>query len=226
MRFEKSLFDFLAALAKNNNKAWFEKNKPRFAAELQEPVLAFVGAVGPEIARVSKHITAVPKKSGGSMSRIFRDVRFSKDKSPYHTHVSVMLRHASAGKEPAPGFYLHLSAAESFLGTGIFQPEPDALAAIRKRIVAKPKEWTAARDDAELRRVWGELSGESLKRPPQGFPPEHPLIEDLKRKSFVGFAQRKQADVLKPGFLEECVSAWAASGPLMKFLCASMELPF
>jgi uncharacterized protein (TIGR02453 family) len=217
---------FLADLSKHNDKAWFETNRPRFAAEVQEPVLAFITELGPRLQKISKHVTAVAKKSGGSMSRIFRDVRFSRDKSPYHTHISVILKHASAGQEPAPGFYLHLAPGGSFLGTGLWQPEPDALAAVRKRIVEKGKEWTAARDDAGFRKAWKGLAGESLKRPPQGIPPEHPLVEDLKRKDFVAFADVKDGDVTKAGFMEQCLGAWAASDPLMRFLCAAMRLPW
>ena len=115
-RFDAKLVAFLRALDRNNDKKWFQANKDRFSAEVQEPMLAFVEALAPRIRRISKHIVVEAKKSGGSLSRIFRDTRFSKDKSPYHTHVAAIFHHAVGKKAPAPGFFFRIDTKEVTLG--------------------------------------------------------------------------------------------------------------
>lgn len=224
--FPKDLSKFLAELAKNNNKAWFDENKPRFAASVQEPLFAFMDSLAPRMAKISAQITIEAKKSGGSLQRIFRDTRFSKDKSPYHTHVSVIFRHEVGKKVPAPGFYLRIDTAKVTLGAGIWQPEGPAVLAIRTAIVEDAKRWKRVRSDAKFRELYGELQGESLKRPPKGFDPEHPHVEDLKRKDLVGFREMKLSELTKPSFLDEVDRSYRVSKSLMKFLCDALDLSF
>src|SRR5688572_7712492 len=180
-------FAFLSDLARNNNRDWFQKHKSRFESDVQGPALELVSAVGERMPSVSRQIVVEAKKAGGSLLRIYRDVRFSKDKSPYQTYIAAQFRHARGKEVSAPGFYVHLSPGESFLGVGIWQPEPPDLLKIRKAVASKSAEWLKARDDRSFRADFPKLGGESLKRPPSGFPPDHPCVEDLKRKDFVAF---------------------------------------
>jgi uncharacterized protein (TIGR02453 family) len=217
---------FLAELGRNNERAWFDRERARYEASVRGPFLAFVRALGPRLKRISSELVADDRKSGGSMMRQHRDIRFSKDKRPYNTHVSAIFHHSVGKKVPAPGYYLRITADEVALGCGIWQPEKDALAAIREAIVADPQGWVRARDAKGFRTTYGELAGESLKRPPRGFDKEHPLVEDLKRKDFVGFRHDPVAGILDPDFPAEVVRSYAAGKPLMKFLCGALDLPF
>ena len=112
------------------------------------------------------------------------------------------------------------------LGTGIYQPDKEPLAQIRDAIVARPAVWKKAVTDPAFRKAWGELGGESLKRPPKGYDAEHPAIEDLKRKDFVAFHELKASAASKKGFADTVTTRWAASKKLMSFLCKALELPY
>jgi len=224
--FDAKLVAFLKALSRNNDKKWFQANKDRFAAEVQDPMLAFVEALEPRIRRVSKHILVEAKKSGGSISRIFRDTRFSKDKNPYHTHVAAIFRHEVGKKAPAPGFFFRVDTKEVTLGTGIWQPEGPALLRIRKAIANDPGKWKKASRSAKFTKRYPKLAGESLKRPPQGFDPEHELISDLKRKDFVAFCQLPLKQLQSKKILDEVEAAYSVSKPFVKFLCDALKLKF
>lgn len=224
MALPKDLPKFLKELEKNNDKAWFEANKSRFQENVQGALIDFLGELAPHVKKLSPHILVEPKKSGGSLMRIFRDTRFSKDKSPYHTHVSFALRHEEGKPLPAPGYFLRVDTKTVHLGAGVWQPEKERLALVREAIAADPKGWKRARDNKKFKELFGELDGDSLKRPPKGFDPEHELVEDLKRKDFVAFRNLPHSKLSQPGFLKEVVDSYKAANPLMKFLCAAMEL--
>lgn len=219
-------YPFLSDLARHNNRDWFQKNKERFESDVQGPALDLVEAVGERMGKVSRHIVVEAKKAGGSLLRIYRDVRFSKDKSPYQTYIAAQFRHEKGKGTSAPGFYVHLGPADSFLGVGVWQPEPPHLLKIRKTIESKPDAWLKARDDRGFRAAFADLDGESLKRPPAGFPPDHPCVEDLKRKDFVAFRKFSAAEASRPGFPDWMIDSYRASSPFMRFLCSAMELPF
>jgi uncharacterized protein (TIGR02453 family) len=219
-------FKFLSELAKNNNRDWFQENKGRFEAEVQGPALGLVSAIGDRMSSVSPHIVVEAKKAGGSLMRIYRDVRFAKDKSPYQTHIAAQFRHARGKGVSAPGFYMSLSPGKSMLGVGIWQPEPPDLLKIRKVIESKTDAWLKARDDRGFRAAFPELAGESLKRPPAGFPPDHPCVEDLKRKDFVAFKPIADSEARDAAFPDRVTASFKTSTPLMRFLCSAVGLPF
>jgi uncharacterized protein (TIGR02453 family) len=224
--FSPDLFGFLEELAAHNDRAWFAANKARYLAEVQEPALAFVEDVGLRLPdEVSPHIVADARPSGGSLFRIHRDVRFSKDKSPYKTHVGIQFRHEKARDVHAPGFYLHLEPGSVFLGCGIWHPGGDTLHAIRTAIASRPGRWQAVVEDPAFRERF-RLGGDALRRPPAGFDREHPLIEELKRKDFIAIADLSEADVTASGFLSRFVELCAGAGEFMRFLCAGARVPF
>ena len=222
--FSRDLFRFLADLRENNDREWFAANKDRYENALLEPALDFVADFGPRLEKISKHFVADPRPSGGSLFRIYRDTRFSKDKTPYKTNAGIHFRHELAKEADAPGFYLHLSPGEVFAGGGIWHPGTAALARIREAIAADPSGWRrAARGGSFAGRF--ALGGDSLKRPPAGFDADHPLVDDLKRKSFFGWTQLSDKSATAPGFLDEyerlCREVW----PLMRFLSKALDVP-
>ncbi len=114
--FSPALFAFLRELKANNSRPWFQANKERYEREVREPMLCFIADFGVEARKISPYIVADPRKAGGSMFRIHRDTRFSKDKSPYKTTVGAQFRHEQGKDVHAPGFYLHLAPGEAFAG--------------------------------------------------------------------------------------------------------------
>jgi uncharacterized protein (TIGR02453 family) len=217
---------FLADLARNNNRAWFQANKGRYERSVRGPAMAFIEAMAGPLERVSRHIYADPSPTGGSLMRIYRDTRFSPDKTPYKTNIGIQFRHERGDDVHAPGLYFHIDPKECFLACGMWRPPADALAAIRARIAEHPAIWLAARDNNAFVKTWGAVTGETLKRPPRGFDPVHPCIEDIKRTDFLGVLDLARADVLSPKLPARTAKAFAAGTPLMKFLCDALALPY
>jgi uncharacterized protein (TIGR02453 family) len=182
--------------------------------------------MAPHLRRVSKHFVADPRPNGGSMFRIYRDVRFSKDKRPYKEHAACHFRHALARDVHAPGFYMHFAPDEVVFGGGLWMPEPEALAKVRSRIAEKPTAWRKVAHDKEFIGRFGEVRGESLTRPPRGFHPDHPLIEDIKRKSFYIMQEAGPALARSPKLIGEVSEAFRTAAPLMRFLCSALDVPF
>jgi uncharacterized protein (TIGR02453 family) len=223
--FSPELFKFLKDLKKNNEKPWFEQNKDRYERHLRAPMLEFIGDFGSRLAKISKNFRADPRPNGGSLFRIYRDVRFSKDKTPYKTQASAHFRHAEVAHVHAPGFYLHLEPGECFLGVGIWHPDPPAAGKIRDAIVERPAAWKKALADKKFR-ARHRLTGETLVRPPRGYDPAHPLIEDLKRKDFVAVANFSEKDACGTGFMDDFSDACRAASPFMKFLTEAVGLEY
>ena len=224
-RIGPEVFTFLKQLKKNNNREWFQKNKPRYEHEVRDPLLRFIEAFGPRLEKISPHFVADARKMGGSMFRIYRDTRFSRDKSPYKTHVGIQFRHERAKDVHAPGFYLHIQPDEVFAGVGLWHPDGDTLAKIREAIVESPAGWKRAKSAKAFRDRY-ELAGESLKRAPKGYDPDHPLIDDLKRKDFIGVARFSERDLTKPDFITQFAGTARAAKPFMKFLTEACGLSF
>ncbi len=217
---------FLAELARNNNRAWFQANKDRYEQSIRGPALAFIEAMAGLLERVSRHIYADPSPAGGSLMRIYRDTRFSPDKTPYKTNIGIQFRHERCDDVHAPGLYFHIDPKECFLACGMWRPPADALAAIRTRIAEHPDIWLAARDNKVFVKMWGRVTGDALKRPPRGFDPDHPCIEDIKQKDFLGVLDLPRADTSSPKLPNQAAKAFAAGTPLMKFLCDALGLPY
>jgi uncharacterized protein (TIGR02453 family) len=223
--FSPGLFSYLTDLRANNNREWFAANKQRYEEELLDPALDFINAFAPRLEKISPHFRADARASGGSLFRIYRDTRFSKDKSPYKTNVGIHFRHERAKDAHAPGYYLHIGPDETFAGGGIWHPGTEAATGIREAIVADPERWRrATRIGAFAKRL--HLEGDSLKRVPSWADAEHPFADDLRRKDFFGWTQLSQSDVVAPGFVDEYARICRAAAPLMQFLCEALEVPY
>ena len=129
--FRPHLFKFLKDLESNNNRDWFQANKARYEDQIKEPALQFISDFGPLLRKVSPHFRADPRPNGGSLFRIYRDVRFAKDKRPYKTHTGIQFRHEAGRDAHAPGFYLHLESGRVFVGAGIWHPDSTSLRKIQ-----------------------------------------------------------------------------------------------
>ena len=218
--FNPKLFQFLEQLRRNNRRPWFLKHKSEFEELVRQPGLRFVSDLQLRLREVSTWLVADPKPNGGSLFRIYRDVRFSKDKSPYKTHVGMNFWHASATEAVhGPGLYLHLEPKGCFLAGGIWQPDPRSLARIRDVIAWQPKEWRAAKRGLRL-------GGNTLTRPPRGYCADHALIEDLKRKDFIASVDLSQAQVCSARLLEDFLRMARKMSPLLKFLSDAVKLRF
>ena len=211
--FDDELFAFLRELRSNNDRTWFQANKARYERSVKQPVLAFVEDAGPALRKLSKQLVADPRPVGGSMFRIYRDVRFSKDKSPYKTHVGVHF--PLGGGVHGPGYYLHLEPRECFVAAGMWQPEPEALQQIRQAIADRPADWRKASGDL------GEDEN-ALKRPPRGFDADHPMIEDIKRKSFTGSLRLSEGQLTGEDAMREFIGTCKELSPLMRFLARAV----
>ena len=218
-----ALFDFLRELKLNNNRQWFEGNKTRYEQVVKQPLLEFITDFGTFLPEISPHYLAIPKATGGSMFRIYRDVRFSKDKSPYKTAAALQFRHEQGKDVHAPGFYLHLEPGSVFAGCGIWHPDTQTANKIRSAIANRPDNWLAAIRDAAFQKTF-ILEGESLKKPPRGFDADHPLVEDLKRKDFIGSVELSEQFVCQDDFLTQYVEMCKAASPLMRFLTEALGL--
>ena len=223
--FDKSTIGFLEELAANNNRDWFKENKPRYEERVLDVALRFIQSMQDPLAEIAPHFTAIPQRVGGSLMRVYRDTRFSKNKLPYKTNIGIQFRHEQAKDVHAPGYYVHIDPDQVFIGVGMWRPDSDPLRSIRERIAAKPAEWKRTIGDAKFKRNL-RLEGESLSRPPRGFPKDHELIDDIKRKSFIAVRNLDVDDSLSPQFQRKVETTFRAGTAFMEFLCKAVGVPF
>lgn len=208
---KKELFQFLVELKFNNERAWFLANKPRYEEILKKPMLSLINAVQPRLQKIN------PAYTLARLLRIFRDLRFAKDKTPYKTNAAAQFSHrASGGDAHTPGIYLHLEPGESFVMAGIWQPDSSAIKRIRAAIQARPGDW------APLSKLppWGD----SYVRPPKGVDAGHKFIKDLKRKHFLTWVDFKDRDVFAADFVARIEKACKHMNPLLVFLTRALGL--
>jgi len=223
--FSRKTVAFLKELQKNNNREWFAANKQRYEDEVRTPAFDYIEAMDQHMAKISPHFIVSTKKVGGSLMRVHKDIRFSKDKTPYKTNIGIHFKHARGKDVHAPGFYVHIEPGEVFLGAGIWRPESSTLKNVRTLIDEYPKEWKKL--STKLTGKDGfELGGTSLKRPPTGFSKEHPLLDDLKRKDFIAVHNLKVSSVYAKDFDKTTAKLFKAASPLVKFICEADDLAF
>ncbi len=219
--FGPELFRFLRDLKANNRRDWFVGEKERYRRDVEAPMLQFIADLGPHLKRLSPRLRAIPTRVGGSMFRIYRDTRFSEDKSPFKTWVSARFTpEAPRDAGSVPAFYLHLEPGGSIGGGGIYHPDPPALRRIRERIATAPAEWRA------VRRRKLDIEGESLQRVPAGFSPTHPLAADLKRKDHYVLRGLAAREVYARDFLETYAAECERVAPLVAFLSRALGVPW
>ena len=223
--FSPATLHFLRALARHNNRAWFKAHQADYEQHVREPFLQLIADLQAPVAKLGKHYRADPRKVGGSMFRPQRDTRFTHDKEPYKAYAGARIFHERRREIAAPSFYLHIKPGDCFVGAGLWHPENHTLRNIRNFIVDNPAGWKRAAHSRAFRGRY-EFWGESLSRAPQGFPTDHPLLEDLKRKSFAAGVGFDDALVYSPQLFAFVVDHFKRLAPLVDYLCAAQNLEF
>ena len=206
---------FLRKLKRNNHREWFLKNKQTYEDYVRQPMIEIVNALAPEFATFAPEIVASPKVS---LYRIYRDTRFSKDKSPYKTHVAAGFSPRGLEKNQGAGFYLHITPSEFLIGGGIYRPQTEDLAAVRHHIALHHKRLTTILNARLFRRLFDGLSGEQLLRVPRGFPADHAAAGFLRRKQFLASRLLPADIVTTPQFGGIVIETFRTLHPLLQFL--------
>jgi uncharacterized protein (TIGR02453 family) len=213
--------DFLKSLKRNNNRPWFEKHKPDYESFVKLPMQSLIVALRPHFERFAPEFDINPKRS---IFRIYRDVRFSKDKTPYKTHAAAhfVLRGKPKGVEGS-GYYLHIEPGEVFIGGGIYMPDNDQLKKIRSAIADHSGQFLSIVRLPKFKKIFGKLEGEKLQRVPKGYDPDHPMAEWLKHKQFFVWIEWTESKCLKDKFVAEVAEVYKAATPLVRFLNEAMS---
>ena len=211
--------DFLKKLDKNNNRDWFNANKDAFL-RANDNVIAITGELISRISRFDPLVASIDPKS--CVFRIYRDVRFSKDKSPYKTNLGAFI--APGGKKTmAPGYYFHVQPRMFFSAAGKHLPDASELLKIRNAIVSNTKEFLKIVNDKKFKQRFGDLDAERLSKPPKGFPADHAAIEYLKLKSFTVSEEFSAKDAVSKDYPKMLADSFRAAYPLVEFLRKALK---
>lgn len=212
--FRSEAIQFLADLAANNDRAWFQPRKAEYERLLKEPLEALCVALGERFLVAGLPFSSDPARSP---FRIYRDVRFSKDKSPYKTNIGAAFRWTGEG-DGRPAGYFHLEPGEAFVGGGMWHPEKAALDAFRRTLDTDAARVHAVIDDPAFVQTFGHINGDRLTRVPQGYPQDHPEAELLKLKDMTFGHRLSDADVESPELPDRIVASLTTSVPMMRLL--------
>jgi len=206
----KAIFIFLNQLDQNNTREWFEAHKPSFRA-LEKEVKDFGE-------HIKIGLEATDAISRAKLFRIYRDVRFSKDKTPYKTHFGI----AFTREKPAlrGGYYIHLKPGETFIATGFWDPHKDDLYRIRKEIEMDAAELRALMAVPAFQNAWGNLAGDTVKTAPKGFSKDHPDIDLIRHKQYIFRHAYTDAEVLSPKFYDDVLQRFEAIRPFFDYMSA------
>jgi len=213
----KDTYQYLTELKQNNVRDWFLENKDRFD-EARKEFEIFVDALILEIAKFDPSISH--HKAKDCIFRIYRDVRFSKDKSPYKTHFGAHITAAAKRSEihSKAGYYIHVEPGASILAGGAYLPQGPWLKAIRQEIAYNADEFKDILNYKDFKNIFGSIEGEQLKRAPKGYEPDHPEIELLRHKSFLASHKVSDKDVISDSFLKHASKVFKALFPFDQFL--------
>jgi uncharacterized protein (TIGR02453 family) len=213
--FSPDALAFLRALKRNNRREWFQPRKEKYDTLIKAPMLELVGALNHEFARFAPdYITPGPK----ALYRIYRDTRFSKDKTPYKTHISAIFPRHTAVKREGAVFYFHFTEKELLIFGGVYSPERDELLAYRTLIQESHEELEEILRQPALRKAFGKLQGEQLTRIPKGFSADHPAESLLRQKQWF-LESTIDAKVLhSPRLVQELAKRFALMTPFLEFM--------
>lgn len=202
------IFTFFKELEKNNDRNWFEAHKPRFKS-LEKDIKEFSQTLETGL---NDHDRIEKTK----LFRIYRDVRFSKNKTPYKTHFGIALHR----EKPAlrGGYYIHLKSGESFIGTGFWGPSKEDLFRIRKELEVDSEELRELMAHPNFKKTWGTLAGDEVKTAPKGFSKEHPNIDLIKKKQYVFIKKFEDQEVLSSNFLDQVLFHFKAIRPFFDYM--------
>ena len=219
------LFDFLSDLACNNQREWFAEHKQKYLDEVLYPAVELCSQLQKPLRKVSRHLVVKPTAHQGSVMRVYRDTRFTRDKSPYKTNVGISIRHQDASDLHAPGLYLHLEPRNCFIGCGCWKPDRKSLSLIRKRIAEHSSDWRRVLNAINKKSKF-EIAGEKLKRGPRDLPKDHPCIEDLKRTDFILVENIPEESFVHSNPVPFLIERFRSAKPWMRFICEAMQLDY
>ena len=208
MQLPKDLFSFFSDLQQNNNRDWFMEHKPTFKA-LEAQVKAFGEQLKDQLNQ-HDHIDRF------KLFRIYRDVRFSKDKTPYKTHFGLTWHRTKPLYRG--GYYLHLSPKNNFLACGFWDPNPADLKRIRQEIDMDGEEYRSILNNKTFKSVWGELQGEAVKTAPKGYAKDHPHIDLLRFKQHIFMINYSDKEICQPDFVDRANKALQAVRPFVDYM--------
>ncbi len=213
--FSEESLKFLRGIKRNNRREWFEPRKALFEQVLRAPMLRLIeGVTAAMMEFTPEHVRPAQK----CIMRIYRDTRFSSDKTPYKTRVAAWWARQGLEKTSGGGYYLHVSAEEFVLAAGVYMPEREQLMAIRTFLLDHHEELRALLNDKKLLRLFSLDHGEPLSRPPKGFPKEHPAMDLLKCRQWAVVATLPAETALAPGLVERAVEHFRTAAPLVALL--------
>jgi len=210
---------FLRALAKNNRREWFQPRKSIYEEQVKAPMLDLVTRITSAMLSFAPAYAGDPAKA---IFRIYRDTRFSKDKTPYKTHIAATFRRRGLDMHAGGGLYFHVSPKEVEVAGGIYMPAPETLRAVRAHLADRHEEFRELIADRTLRRLLGEMQGEQLSRPPKGYPPDHPAADLLRHKQFLFWVLLDPALAGTAKLEPEIVKRFRAMTPVLEFLNAPL----
>ena len=221
--FDPEFFHFMRELAANNDREWVAAHKARYEADVLEPSLAFIEDFGYRLREISPNFVADPRRTGGSLFRIYRDVRFSHDKRPYKDHFGAYV--AEGGRKSIlPGYYLHLAANNnSFLAGGLWMPPADYLKAVRQEIDYNLDGLERIIQAPDFKNRLGSIQGEQLKTTPKGYEKDNPAIEYLRFKSWNATMPLPDKVVLSKDFMHALLDGFKAVKPFNDFLTTPLR---
>lgn len=213
--FSPEAISFLRTLKRNNRREWFQPRKEKYEKLIKAPMLEFVGSLNEELARFAPAYVTPPEKA---VYRIYRDTRFSPDKTPYKTHVAAIFPRNSAVKREGAVFYLHFTEKEVLAFGGVWGPDRDELMAYRTLLRDNHKDFESLLNNKSLRKTVGELQGEQLSRMPKGFPVDHPAESLLRRKQWYLESTFDIGLLTTPRVVTELAKRFAVMAPMVEFL--------
>ena len=213
--FSPQALTFLRNLKRNNRREWFQPRKAQYESLIKVPMLELIGCLNEEFARFAPDYVTPPQKA---TYRIYRDTRFSKDKTPYKTHISAIFPRHTAVKREGAVFYFHFTEKELLVFGGVYMPEPDELLAYRTLLQERHADLEEILRDKRLRRAVGELQGDQLSRMPKGFPTDHPAEGLLRRKQWYLEATLEPNLLTSPRLMPELAKHFEVMAPMIEFL--------
>lgn len=215
--FPPEALQFFRGLARHNNRDWFQPRKPIFEEQVKRPMMELVEALNARMRRFAPDYVTDPDKA---IYRIYRDTRFSKDKTPYKDHIAASFRRRGAGPRQDGGYYLHVSHKEVAVGGGVYMPEPPALLGIRQHVAARHQEFSRILAARPVRRLMGDLQGGQLTRVPKGFCADHPAANLLRFKDFILYVTLPPELATTPQLFDEVISRFRVMKPFLDFVTA------
>ena len=216
--FSPEAVKFLRGLKRNNRREWFQPRKELFETELKAPMIELVEAINSELLRFAPDHIADPKKA---VYRIYRDTRFSADKTPYKTHIAAIFPHRNLGKQSSAGFYFHLTGEHVGIAAGSYMPGPDELRAVRTWMGDHHAEFRKA--SQRPRKLLGKLEGSAVTRMPKGFAADHPAEDLIRMKQWLYWVELDVKLATTPKLLPELVKRFRAAAPVIAMLNAPLK---